>query len=150
MKINELTDKQLKEYYKLYKSGFDKTKRFEQQKIYNQDNKFLYHLIRLLNEVEMILTEGDLDLERNREQLKAIRRGEWSLGEVKFYFATKEVELESVYNKSDLPHKPRYEEIKILLVNCLNQHFSDNKISEEKFLKNQILNDIEAVLNKYR
>ena len=39
------------------------------------DVKFAYHTVRLLNEAEQLLLEGDLDLQRNREQLKSIRRG---------------------------------------------------------------------------
>jgi hypothetical protein len=29
--------------------------------------KFAYHVVRLIGEVEQILTEGDIDLRRNRE-----------------------------------------------------------------------------------
>jgi len=36
------------------------------------DRKFAYHTIRLLNEIEQILIEGDLDLQRNKEQLKSM------------------------------------------------------------------------------
>jgi uncharacterized protein len=42
------------------------------------DVKFAYHVVRLLTEVEMILMEEDIALQRNNEQLKAIRRGEWT------------------------------------------------------------------------
>ena len=40
------------------------------------DTRFGYHLVRLISEVEQILVEGDIDLRRNNEPLKAIRRGE--------------------------------------------------------------------------
>jgi hypothetical protein len=40
--------------------------------------KFAYHTVRLLNEAERLLLQGDLDLQRNREQLESIRRGEWT------------------------------------------------------------------------
>ena len=43
------------------------------------DVKYAYHVVRLLGEVEMILAEEDLDLQRDRERLKAIRRGDWKL-----------------------------------------------------------------------
>ena len=39
------------------------------------DTKFAYHVVRLILEVEQILVEGDIDLQRNHEQLKAVRRG---------------------------------------------------------------------------
>ena len=44
---------------------------------FGYDVKFGYHVVRLLNQVEQILTESDMDIEQNREQLKAIRRGDW-------------------------------------------------------------------------
>ena len=50
---------------------------------FGYDVKFAYHVVRLMNEVEQILVEGDLDLQRNREQLKSIRRGEWTLDQLK-------------------------------------------------------------------
>ena len=42
------------------------------------DTKFAYHVVRLIGEVEQILVEQDVDLQRDRELLKAIRRGEWT------------------------------------------------------------------------
>jgi len=83
------------------------------------DLKFGYHVVRLLDEVEQILTLGDLDLQRDRERLKAIRRGEWSLEQVKEFFVTKEKELESAYTSSKLPHGPDEAAIKTLLLECL-------------------------------
>lgn len=53
------------------------TKRREDYDKYGYSLKFAYHVIRLLDEIDQILTEGDLDLTRNKEQLKSIRRGEW-------------------------------------------------------------------------
>jgi predicted nucleotidyltransferase len=87
------------------------------------DVKFAYHVVRLMNEIEQILTEHDLDLERNREQLKAIRRGEWTVDSLDTYFAAKERELEGVYASSSLPELPDEEKIKSLLLNCLEHHY---------------------------
>lgn len=100
-------------------------KRKELVEQYGYDVKFAYHLVRLMCEVEQILTEGTLDLERNREQLKAIRRGEWSLEQIESWFMKKESSLESVYNQSALPHSPREDRIKELLFNCLEHHYGD-------------------------
>lgn len=85
--------------------------------------KFAYHVIRLLNEVEQILITGDLVLDQNREQLKSIRRGEWSLDQIKEYFEKKEKDLEQVYLNSKLPYGPNEEKIKELLLNCLEEHY---------------------------
>jgi len=90
---------------------------------FGYDVKFAYHLVRLLLECEQILTEGTLDLERHSEQLKAIRRGEWDYEYVKEWFDDKEKSLESLYEKSELPYGPREEEIKDLLLQCLEMHY---------------------------
>jgi predicted nucleotidyltransferase len=90
---------------------------------YGYDVKFAYHVVRLLNEVEQILTEYDLDLERNREQLKSIRRGEWKEEQIVKYFEDKEKELESLYTKSSLPHSPDEKKIKRILLECLEIHY---------------------------
>lgn len=94
-------------------------KRSEIVEKYGYDIKFAYHVVRLMNEVQQILEEGDLDLERNREQLKSIRRGEWKLEEIEELFQREEIGLEDLYKKSSLPYKPREPEIKDLLVYCL-------------------------------
>jgi predicted nucleotidyltransferase len=100
------------------------SKRDELVRKYGYDVKFAYHLVRLLNEVEQIMTEGDLDLERNREQLKAIRRGEWgTFGEFVHYFTMKEQELEKLYTNSTLRHSVDHDAIRRLLQNCLEIHF---------------------------
>lgn len=90
---------------------------------YGYDVKFAYHTVRLLNEIEQILVEGDLDLQRNSEQLKAIRRGEWIEQQVVDYFDNKEKQLEYLYVKSTLPAEPSEQQIKTLLLQCLEQHY---------------------------
>lgn len=115
------------------------------------DVKFAYHVVRLLNEVEQIMVEGDLDLERNNEQLKAIRRGEWRLEELEGYFSTKEKSLEQTYAVSKLSYGPDEEKIKEVLVNALEMHFG----SLEKVLTvpkdyESLFNDLETLLNKHR
>ena len=87
------------------------------------DTKFAYHVVRLLNEVEQLLTTGDLDLESNREQLKSIRRGEWTPEQITDYFERKEKDLEQAYANSPLPWKANEEAIRLLLLKCLEHHY---------------------------
>lgn len=87
------------------------------------DAKFAYHVVRLLDEVEQILTTGDIDLQRSREVLKAIRRGEWSAEQVREFFNQKEKALEAAYDNSTLPHGPDEPKIKQLLLDCLESHY---------------------------
>ena len=99
------------------------SKRAEYVEQFGYDVKFGLHLVRLLNEVEQILTTGDLDLQRDREMLKAIRRGEWTEQQVRDYFDRKEKDLEKMYAESTLPWGPDEEKIKQLLLDCLEHHF---------------------------
>ena len=117
---------------------------------YGYDVKFAYHVVRLLNEIEQILTERDLDLERNREQLKSIRRGEWKQNQIVEYFTIKEKFLEELYTKSDLPHSPDETAIKSLLLECLEMHYGSlkecvTKLTEEK----QLLKELQLLVDKY-
>lgn len=114
------------------------------------DLKFCYHIVRLLNEIEQILMEGELDLLRNREQLKSIRRGEWSLEEIQTYFDEKERSLELLFTTSKLRMKPDEGAIKTLLLNCLEQHYgtlSQAVVRETSF--DLLKSEMQAVLNKY-
>ena len=90
---------------------------------FGYDVKFAYHVVRLINEVEQILIDENIILDRDREILKSIRRGEWSMKDIEDYFERKEVQLDSVYVNSELNNKPRYNEIKQLLLNCLEMRY---------------------------
>lgn len=101
-------------------------KRKEVVEEYGFDLKFAYHIVRLLNEVEQILIEGDLDLRRNREQLKSIRKGDWTLEQIENYFVEKESRLEELYAKSSLPYNSKdgpEEKVRALLLECLEMHY---------------------------
>lgn len=116
-------------YQQLHKMRIKKpeetSNRYEMVQKHGYDLKFAYHVVRLLNEVEQIMTEGDLDLLRNREQLKSIRRGDWKLEEIEGYFTRKETELETLYNNSKLPWGPDEAVIKQILIDCLEMHYGD-------------------------
>jgi len=105
---------------------------------YGFDTKFCYNIVRLLDEIEQIMAEGDINLERNREQLKEIRRGEWSLERIEEWYATKEKDLESLYTRSKLQQLPDEEAIKELLMDCLEHHYgslSEAVVSEGKLMR---------------
>ena len=125
------------------------SKRYESIMEHGYDVKFAYHVVRLRNEIEQILTEQDLNLERNREQLKAIRRGEWKKSDVEAYFSPKEKDLERLCARSKLPHKIREQEIRVLLTAVLSKHFGELPEFGGD-LTNSVLDDIEKVLAKYR
>lgn len=118
---------------------------------FGYDVKFAYHVVRLLNEVEQLLAEHDMDLARNKEQLKAIRRGEWEQAQVEDYFVSKERELESLYINSTLPAKPDIGKIKQLLLQCLEHAYGSLEaciINEDEAVN--ALNDIQQILDRVK
>ena len=118
---------------------------------FGYDTKFLYHVVRLLSEIEQIMVEHDLDLEKNREQLKAIRRGEWTLEQIERHFEAKEHALEAVYSASTLRHKPDEPAIKALLIACLETHFGSLQGAVQQDLSvNRLVRDLEGVIARYK
>lgn len=126
-------------------------KRKETIEKFGYDTKFAYHCIRLICEVEQILVERDLDMQRDREMLKAIRRGDWPVERVREFFYEKESALERIYETSDLPHTPREEEIRILLLECLEIHYGGlDKCVQGTDFATTFMEEVETVVDRWR
>lgn len=118
---------------------------------FGYDVKFAYHVVRLLDEVEQMLVEGDLDIRRNRAQLKAIRRGEVPEEEIYRWATDKEKGLEKAYEESKLPYGPDQDAIKKLLLECLEEHWGTIEgciVTEDQVI--QALRDIAEVIDRNR
>lgn len=100
-------------------------KRAQSIEDHGYDVKAAYHCVRLLSEVELILKIGDLDLTLNKEQLKSIRRGEWTKEDIQKWFSSKEAILERMYIESTLRKSPDEKSIKRLLLECLEHHYGN-------------------------
>ncbi len=126
------------------------SKREKETTVKGTDTKFAYHVIRLALEGEQILMEHDLDIERNAEILKAVRRGDWSEEKLRSWFDAKEKHLEELYTKSTLRHSPDEEAIKDLLMNCLEQHYGslDQAVKREVPV-DKLIAEMKAVIEKY-
>lgn len=115
------------------------------------DTKFGYNLVRLVLQAEQILNEHDLDLTRNRELLKSIRRGEWELDRLKDWFVVKEKTLEDTYAKSTLRDTPDEPAIKALLIDCLEHHYGSlDKIIARPNRSDQLWVELQQLVEKYR
>lgn len=118
---------------------------------YGFDIKFAYHVVRLLYEAEMILNEGDIDLQRHREHLKSIRRGEISEQEIRDWASEKEKGLEKIYETSKLRHSPDEQALKELLMNCLEEHYGNlNSVIHIEGRAENALREIQEILDKNR
>jgi len=124
-------------------------KRKKTRDAFGYDTKFAMHLVRLLGECEQILTIGEIDLRRNNEHHKAIRRGEVPQEEVIAWAQAKERQLEELAVKSDLPQKADEKAIKQLLLNCLEHHYGSLKeaiVVPDNYLSG--LREIKQILDK--
>jgi predicted nucleotidyltransferase len=92
---------------------------------YGMDTKYCYHLVRLLLECEDLLRDGTMDIKRHREQLKAIRRGEYTLEKIHELMQGKMNDLETLRNKSVLPPNVDQKAIRNLLIQCLEIQYGD-------------------------
>jgi len=115
------------------------------------DVKFAYHIIRLLDEVEQVMLEGDIDLQRAREPMKAIRRGDWTADEVRNWAMEKERVLEAVYSECKLPTEPPVEPLRQLLMNCLEEHYGSLQdcVAQTGWAENSLM-QIDEILNRIR
>lgn len=98
-------------------------KRAELVERFGYDTKFAYHVVRLAQEAEMILLTHDLDIEAGREELKAIRRGEWTLEQLQDWFGRRTALLDELYLKSTLRPAPNFDELNRVLMVCLEIKF---------------------------
>jgi CHASE3 domain sensor protein len=88
-------------------------------------------------------------VQRSSEQLKAIRRGEWSMERLEDHFAQKEKQLESIYLSCDLPAKPQMDAIRQLLLDCYEQYYGSMAQAVARQDGNaRAINDIRQILNR--
>lgn len=113
------------------------------------DLKAMYHVVRLVNEAVQILMEGDLDIQRGNEQLKSIRRGEWTADQIFEYFEAKEKVLEELYITSKLQHRPDEKSLKNLLWDCLEEQFGSLRKLEVEAGDPRLLDDLKALVRRY-
>ena len=115
------------------------------------DSKFLYHILRLFDEASQLLETGEMDLQRAKEAMKSIRRGEWSVEEVIEWAKSKEKELELAFTNCKLPAKADEEALKKVLLNCLEHHYGNlDKAFAQPQWAQKALKSIDDVLNQVR
>lgn len=91
---------------------------------YSFDIKMGYHVIRLIDQLEQILTVNDIDLMRNKEECKRIRNGEF--GNLEYFeseFQRRMAKLDDLVVKCSLAQFPNTSELKMLLQEILEEHY---------------------------
>jgi predicted nucleotidyltransferase len=118
---------------------------------FGYDVKFGYHILRLLDEVEQLLETGEMDLQRAREAMKSIRRGEWKLEDLKEWANEKSKQLDIAFTNSKLPAKPDMNKLKELLLSCLEEHYGSlEKCVSQTGWAEQALREIDLLLDTHR
>lgn len=122
--LRNLSDTELVAYYKLLKeSPPNMSSRKDDVKNKGMDTKFCYHLLRLLDEAQQLIETGEMDLQRAKEAMKAIRRGEWKIDDLIDWAKQKEKELDIAFTNCKLPDKAPEDKLKGLLIECLEEHY---------------------------
>lgn len=107
-------------------NGYMGEKRKHLVRQFGYDTKNATHLIRLLRMSIEFLTEGFLYVERHdSQQLLQIKRGEWSLEQVKKEAERLFVSAEQAYIQSKLPAKPNKQKINELCILVVQQAIKD-------------------------
>jgi uncharacterized protein len=136
--------------HKIGKANKSNPKRAADVEAHGYDTKFAYHVVRLLNEVEQIMVEHDLDITRDREQLKAIRRGEWKLEYLHEWFEAKEKALEGVYAASTLRYGPDEEALRELLLDCLEHHYGSLESAVKRDVQvDRLVAELKVLVQRY-
>ena len=149
--LKQLTDEELIEYYQLYSNMVANSTRAEKVKIDGFDIKFGMHVVRLLDYVEQLLSTGELDMRRNKEQFKAIRRGDMTEQEIREWASSKEKQLEMLFRQSTLPESPSEEKVKSILLNCLEIHYGNlTGAIEDPNAPVNALREIQAVIDRHK
>lgn len=97
------------------------------------DVKDMYHMVRMVLEVNQLLRECDLDLTANSDLLLDVRNGKWSLNEAVNFFNDMMAMNESLLNTTDLPYQPDEKRVHDLLVECLNLSWGDEVLTSMAF-----------------
>lgn len=107
----------------------DNPKRIPIMEKYKYDLKMFSHIIRLLNQIKQILTEGDIDLMFGHEEVKAIKFGEiyYPFEEAEKLVLKRMEELETLSLKTGLALQPQTEPLHSLLQNCIEEFYGSSE-----------------------
>ena len=110
---------------------------------YGYDIKMAYHTLRLLDQLEQILTVNDIDLMRNKEECKLMRAGEWgNFDRFDKEFQRRMDHVSDLSTKCNLPQQPQNGALKKLLNEIIEEHYSENSsiIQNEEYISVKDIN----------
>lgn len=105
----------------IHQAAVDSFMGFSHSSLKKGDNKNMYHALRLALECEELVFDGVITLDKNREILKEVRAGKFSLEEITKMISSIRSNVDG--NKTNLPSTPKEKEIKEFLWEMLNMHY---------------------------
>lgn len=115
--------------------GYNSEKRKEMVAKFGYDTKNAAHLIRLLRMGIEFLKNGELNVFRqDREELKAIKRGEWNMESVHAEALRLFEEAKEVHNSSPLPEHPNYPLAEELVMQ-IHTHYLNEKSYDPSYYR---------------
>jgi len=113
---------QMKRMEHFKREGYQGEKRRKLIEKFGYDTKNAQHLIRLMRMCIEFLSEGEMHVFRDdSEMLKDIKRGKWSLEEVKKEAMRLFERAEFAYDRSPLPPQPDYEKAEELVIDIIGE-----------------------------
>jgi hypothetical protein len=120
------------------------------------DVKMAYHTLRLLDQLEQIMTVGDIDLMRNKEEHKLMRSGEWGdFDRFEKEFQKRMDNAEDLSRKCALAPQPQTGALKKLLAEILEEHYPSagtTSIAQTEYVSAKDIKDqldrIEKAMNR--
>tara|TARA_Y100000310_G_scaffold331242_1_gene404463 strand:- start:7561 stop:8493 length:933 start_codon:yes stop_codon:yes gene_type:complete len=113
----------------------DNTNRISSYEKYGMDVKMNYHPLRLLDSCDQIIKIGDLDLQRNKEECKRMRSGDWGTFEdFEVYVTDKIKELDKwvLSNIPAIPHVPAKDSLHNLLMQCIEEWYGSESKQKQQ------------------
>lgn len=125
------------DHYQEWKKSRNRA-RYELEEKYGYDTKHGYHLVRLIRMCREILTTGKVIVKRpDREELLAIRNGQWEYEKLIDFAESEDKALQELYVKSNvLPKTPDFKYIDALCIELVEKSLSKYSwYSVKKYLK---------------
>lgn len=115
------------------------------------DYKFMGNTVRLAYECETILNERTIDLKRFSQHVKSIREGNHSMEDVMQWLDEKEKALIATFQKSTIPERTDRDEIRKMLLHCLEMHYGSlDKMIEKTTISDVVLKKIIQVIEEHK
>ena len=92
---------------------------------FDYDVKDASHIVRLMMELKDILFRGTFEMDRYSDEIRAIRDGEWSKERVVQTFELYMALFESDSKSFVVPYSPNEDQIKMVLLQCLEEKFGN-------------------------